>query len=372
MQDPDHPLKTLPPTPTSIPLHLQREWRIANLGCTIFVIGFAAFIGISLGWVVALRWAILPVFLAGYFLWFIRRHLNENYGENGILFPSMGWGNALTLIRAMLIACLGGFLLLPRPTGLLAWMPGLLYTLAVIADFFDGYLARKTNQVTRLGGLLDMEADSWGMLFASLLLVRYDQVPFWYVGVGLARYLFLGGMALRNRFGLINHPLPESITRRLFAGLQMGMTCVLLWPIFKPPGTLWAATFFSLPLFLGFIKDWLLICGWLKPSFGKHFKRISRWVMNWLPLVLRALAVIVGFTSLGWLPWPLGGWMLVVNVLLILGIAPRAMTVLGILILANLPAEEQSIPLLAIYTALLYLGGGQWCLWRPEEKLIRR
>jgi hypothetical protein len=36
-----------------------------------------------------------------------------------------------------------------------------------------------------------MSMDGWGILVASFLAVLYDQVPTWYILVGLARYLYL-------------------------------------------------------------------------------------------------------------------------------------------------------------------------------------
>jgi CDP-diacylglycerol--glycerol-3-phosphate 3-phosphatidyltransferase len=351
---------------------LASEWRLMALAGAFTLGAGTMLVGLNAGWLLALRWALLPSLGIAYTLWFLRHHLPENHAGDRLLLTSLGWGNILTVVRAFLLACLAGFLLLPRPTGLAAWAPGLLYTLAVLLDFFDGYVARITHHATRLGERLDMEFDGWGMLLASLLAVAYGQAPGWYVLVGLARYLYVGGLALRNRLGLVNHPMPSNVSRRLFAGLQMGLSFVLLWPLFGPSLTHWAAAFFSLPFLLGFAKDWLLTCGWLKPGFGVRWAKQADWLLHWLPLGLRLAAVGLGITAMLQMTWPDALWMFGLVCVLWVGVTPRLAAVLGMLLLGLLPMSALTIALLALYSGILYLGGGKWAFWTPEERFILR
>jgi CDP-diacylglycerol--glycerol-3-phosphate 3-phosphatidyltransferase len=151
------------------------------------------------------------------------------------LLPAFGWGNGLTIVRGILVAGLAGFLFSPRPEGWVVWLPAILYTLSNATDFFDGFAARRTNHVTRLGEILDMSLDGTGVLVAAALAVQYGQVPVLFLGVALVRYVFLGGMWLRARW-VLDHEMPGSISRQVFAGLQMGF-----WQwygtLFSPPGT---------------------------------------------------------------------------------------------------------------------------------------
>ena len=39
-----------------------------------------------------------------------------------------------------------------------------LYTITDVADFFDGYVARRADHVTELGSVLDMEFDGLGTM----------------------------------------------------------------------------------------------------------------------------------------------------------------------------------------------------------------
>ena len=64
-----------------------------------------------------------------------------------------------------------------------------LFLLAALMDFLDGYLARKHQQVTRLGTLLDPAADKILISAAFISLVELDPqvVPAWMVVVIIAR-----------------------------------------------------------------------------------------------------------------------------------------------------------------------------------------
>jgi CDP-diacylglycerol--glycerol-3-phosphate 3-phosphatidyltransferase len=64
-----------------------------------------------------------------------------------------------------------------------------LFLLAAVMDFFDGYVARRRQQVTRLGTLLDPAADKILISAAFISLVELDPqlVPAWMVVVIIAR-----------------------------------------------------------------------------------------------------------------------------------------------------------------------------------------
>jgi len=71
-----------------------------------------------------------------------------------------------------------------------------LIALAILAlsgftDFLDGYLARRLNQVSKLGQLLDPAADRLYILAALLGLGWRDLIPLWLVAVIIARDIML-------------------------------------------------------------------------------------------------------------------------------------------------------------------------------------
>src|ERR1700754_3851338 len=59
------------------------------------------------------------------------------------------------------------------------WTACALFTIAGITDFFDGYLARRAKQVSRLGRFLDPIADKLLVASVLLLIVAFDRVGVW-------------------------------------------------------------------------------------------------------------------------------------------------------------------------------------------------
>lgn len=346
-----------------------------------------------------------------------RLEFNSRPGEDYLL-PEFGPGNLLTIMRGIILALLIGFLSLPWPQGWLAWIPGLLYTIVAIADLFDGYLARNFDHQTRLGEKLDLTLDGLGILVASVLLVQYGQVAAWYLLVGLARYLFVAGIWLREKLGLTVYELSSNSTRRPFAGAQMGFAVVVLYPLFSPPGTTFAAALFAVPFLVGFMIDWLQVSG---VNFSRLLSATSKFssrnasnkldqqndgkirdiLANWMPLVLRISMMIIlifwinrnligliiqeGFTAailitestsqslwLGWLLIVVGLGLLMIAI----GAAGRIaalMVLFGVGIYVNNFGLNTGEALLVLGAAItLYSGTGPYSLWKPEQGIITR
>jgi CDP-diacylglycerol--glycerol-3-phosphate 3-phosphatidyltransferase len=385
-----------PPEHRSALFQLRQRWALVALISALFLLsGYSLLQG---SWQVAYarQWLIQASLGLLYLLWVLWRGLEHNYrvGETHLL-PGLGIANITTLLRGVLIASLLGFLLLPWPPGWLAWIPAGLYTLAVLADFLDGLLARITRRVTRLGEILDMSFDGLGVLVASLLAIQYSQVPAWYLLVALARYLFLAGIWLRRRLGLAVHELQPSVRRRAFAGVQMGFLFFILMPVFTPPGTYIAAAMFALPFLVGFVIDWLAACG-VCFAYRPLQARLRAFSIDRLPLLLRLMAAVLILAELsrflalytGWvseqpapgLPYSQTGFLLLIAlqclvlVTLALGVSGRVAAIVGLCLLGiqqlvgSLTAAQIGLALL--YTAILYLGTGALSLWKPEDRLI--
>ena len=69
-----------------------------------------------------------------------------------------------------------------------------IFWLAAITDFFDGYLARKRGQVTRLGTLLDPIADKLLVSAAFISMVQLGLAPAWTVVVIVGREFAVTGL----------------------------------------------------------------------------------------------------------------------------------------------------------------------------------
>jgi CDP-diacylglycerol---glycerol-3-phosphate 3-phosphatidyltransferase len=102
--------------------------------------------------------------------------------------------NALTLLRIFLVPVLVVVLLTRAGGGPFLGIG--IFGVAVLTDYLDGYFARRRNQVTRLGILLDPIADKLLTAAAFLSLVEMDAVPAWMVMIIVGREFAVTG--LRN------------------------------------------------------------------------------------------------------------------------------------------------------------------------------
>jgi CDP-diacylglycerol--glycerol-3-phosphate 3-phosphatidyltransferase/cardiolipin synthase len=80
--------------------------------------------------------------------------------------------NLLTLLRIILIPVFVGFFYIPA-----SWAPfasALIFSIAAVTDWLDGYLARRWEQTSPLGAFLDPVADKLMVAVALVLLVQAD------------------------------------------------------------------------------------------------------------------------------------------------------------------------------------------------------
>ena len=71
---------------------------------------------------------------------------------------------------------------------------GLLFVLASVTDFFDGFIAREWNQMTMLGAILDPLADKMLTLAAFLGLMIEGSASAWAIYIIIVRELFITGV----------------------------------------------------------------------------------------------------------------------------------------------------------------------------------
>jgi cardiolipin synthase len=100
-----------------------------------------------------------------------------------------------------------------------------LLVLASLSDFVDGWLARRFDQVSRVGELLDPLADRLYVVVAVLALAWRETVPWWVVVALLGRDVVLGiNLLVLRRHGvgpLPVHTIGKAATFALFWGFPL-------------------------------------------------------------------------------------------------------------------------------------------------------
>ena len=104
------------------------------------------------------------------------------------------------------------FAIIPTLMFQLYWTSLILFVLGALSDFFDGFLARKYDVCTKIGGVMDHIGDK--LLVANTLIMLTVMMPVWFIVVPtiilIARELYVSG--LREFLGTqkIEMPVPKA------------------------------------------------------------------------------------------------------------------------------------------------------------------
>ncbi len=114
----------------------------------------------------------------------------------------MNFSNQLTLSRIFLAVFFVGALTLPTSWSLpVAFF---LFSLAAFTDWLDGFVARRYQQCTNVGRLLDPLADKILVSAAFICLIPFHAFPAWAVTIIIAReFLITGLRLLANEKGVV-------------------------------------------------------------------------------------------------------------------------------------------------------------------------
>ncbi|MGQ7427384.1 CDP-diacylglycerol--glycerol-3-phosphate 3-phosphatidyltransferase [Streptococcus suis] len=153
--------------------------------------------------------------------------------------------NALTIGRILVIPI---FILL-----LTVWdstishvLVALIFALASITDYLDGYLARKWQVVTNFGKFADPMADKILVMTAFIMLVELGFAPAWVVAIIICRELAVTGLRLllvENGGTVLAAAMPGKI--KTFSQMFAVIFLLLHWNVVGQI-TLYIALFFTL------------------------------------------------------------------------------------------------------------------------------
>jgi len=117
--------------------------------------------------------------------------------------------NLLTLFRIFVIPILVVLFFFIEQSETIAWVTLVIYGLAAITDFFDGYMARVLGQTSAFGKFLDPIADKLLVTVMLFLLIAFDRLEgIWIIPalVILIREIVIAG--LREFLGPYNVQVP--------------------------------------------------------------------------------------------------------------------------------------------------------------------
>lgn len=123
----------------------------------------------------------------------------ENAGDKRFLTAS----NILSLSRVVLMV---PFVLLMYSTlpNARIWACGVILV-AILTDKLDGEFARRLNQITEWGRIIDPLADKIAIGIVAIVLLLFGLLPLWFLAVILFRdaLIFIGGIYVKAKRGVV-------------------------------------------------------------------------------------------------------------------------------------------------------------------------
>jgi CDP-diacylglycerol--glycerol-3-phosphate 3-phosphatidyltransferase len=104
----------------------------------------------------------------------VKKQAGDSLTKPAVQDVNINIPNLLTVTRILLIPVF--VMVFAEPTPDRSLVAAIIFVIAAVTDLLDGYLARKTGQITKLGRLLDPIADKLLVLSALILLVQVDRV----------------------------------------------------------------------------------------------------------------------------------------------------------------------------------------------------
>ena len=187
----------------------------AGLGLVI-AMNVVVFAGPPAIWAPSLALALAGAALGG---WLLDRHYPH---------ATLGWGNAVTLLRGAMAAAL----VTPMLQGTSGWAVAAIAGTALALDGADGWLARREGLASAFGARFDMEVDSVLAAILALTALTSGVAGPAIVALGGARYAFL---AAGRALPWLRRPLPQRVGRKAVCVAQLGTLIAVHLPIVPDP-----------------------------------------------------------------------------------------------------------------------------------------
>ncbi len=132
--------------------------------------------------------------------------------------------NFLTLGRIVAVPLIVVLMLFPNRLN--SFLAAVIFSIAAITDFFDGYLAREHGMVSNFGRIMDPLADKLLVSTAFIMLTGLGWVPAWMICIIIGRELAVTG--LRNFMAEGKEDLSASSLGKYKTGFQIAAIIPLL------------------------------------------------------------------------------------------------------------------------------------------------
>jgi cardiolipin synthase len=149
--------------------------------------------------------------------------------------------NLVTIARVLLIPVVA-FLLLDHDYKLAF----IVFMIAAAGDWLDGFLARRLNQMSQLGAVLDPIADKMTMMIVAILLSAQGLLPIWLAVVIVLRDAIIVAGAVAYRFVVGHIEMAPTRLSKANTFLEFGVLALVM----AQAGELVAAGRWLMPLFL--------------------------------------------------------------------------------------------------------------------------
>ena len=176
-----------------------------------------------------------------------------------------GVANTVTVLRGGLFSIVAGVAVAAETPAVVA-TAGLCYGVGVVLDGIDGTLARWVGRETALGKRLDMTVDTVGFVVAPVAAVLWGLLPWWYLSLSAARYVFIGVRRWRHHRERTVYDTPENDLSRYLATIQMVFLTVVLLRLIPVATIQRVAPLVLAPSIAVFGRDILAISGWYPSS----------------------------------------------------------------------------------------------------------
>jgi phosphatidylglycerophosphate synthase len=146
-------------------------------------------------------------------------------------FPRFGAANFVTMLRVALVAGVAG-LIGELPSQAIARLGVAAVVIVAVLDGVDGWLARRSKEISPFGARFDMEVDAALILILSILVWLHGKAGPWVIACGLMRYAFVAaGWVLTWLAG----PLRSTIRGKTVAIAQFFGLGAALLPVVPVP-----------------------------------------------------------------------------------------------------------------------------------------